>query len=80
MTRAARWITTAAAVLISSFAHRAMAEDLRKLVTISTPEKISTISVCGTTGLVAGAIATGAGAFAAGMISCCPGDSVRGPL
>jgi WD40 repeat protein len=47
-------ITTAAVVLISSFAHRAMAEDLRKLVTISTPEKISTVSVCGTTGLVAG--------------------------
>jgi WD40 repeat protein len=60
VTGAARWITTAAVVLISSFAHRAMAEDLRKLVTISTPEKISTVSVCGTTGLVAGAAHDGA--------------------
>jgi WD40 repeat protein len=50
----ARWVFTGAAALIISFAHATMAEDLHKLVTISTAEKISSVSVCGTTGLVAG--------------------------
>ena len=51
----ARWAFAAGVALIVSFPLTAFAEDVHKLVTISTPEKISAVSVCGTTGLVAGA-------------------------
>jgi WD40 repeat protein len=50
-----RWAFTAAITLIVSFAQTALAQGVHQLVTISTPEKVSTVSVCGTTGLMAGA-------------------------
>ena len=59
MRRAARRALTAEVALIISFAQAAQAQNVQKLVTISTPEKISTVSVCGTTGLVAGAARDG---------------------
>jgi WD40 repeat protein len=51
-------ILTAAAA-ISSFAAAASAQDVRKLVTITTPARIRTVSMCGTSGLAAGLVRGG---------------------
>lgn len=60
MTRRARWTFIAEIALIFVLAHAAMAQDVHKLVTISTPEKISTVSACGATGSVVGVARAGA--------------------
>ncbi len=47
-------------LLLLVFATTMDAQDLRKLVTITTPARVTDISVCGSSGLVAGRSATGA--------------------
>ena len=59
MTRCAGWVILATAAAISSFAPAATAQDVRKLVTITTPAKIRSVSVCGTSGLAAGLVLGG---------------------
>jgi WD40 repeat protein len=54
MTRRARWATLASLALISSFAPAVKAQEIQKLVTISTAAKISAVTVCGAAGSAAG--------------------------
>ncbi|MGH9747164.1 MAG: WD40 repeat domain-containing protein [Candidatus Acidiferrales bacterium] len=56
MRRYARWVALAVLTLLSTFAHNVEAQDVRKLVTISTTGKIRAVSVCGTGGLAAGLV------------------------
>ena len=56
MTRRAGWMILTTAAAISSFATATSAQDVRKLVTITTPAKIRSVSVCGTSGLAAGLV------------------------
>ena len=52
MTRRAAWIFFALAAML--FGPAANAQDVRKLVTIATPERVRSLSVCGASGLAAG--------------------------
>jgi WD40 repeat protein len=54
MRHGAGWIVLLSAAAISSCAPAARAQDVHKVVTIATPGKIRSMSVCGTSGLAAG--------------------------